>query len=436
MLQSSTMMQDDRSAGDSTLSALGDLRVLELSRVLAGPWAAQTLADLGADVIKVEHPERGDDTRGWGPPHLHAPDESGRESAYYLSANRNKRSVAINFSCKEGADLVLELARDSDILIENFRPGALAKHGLDYERVRVVNPRLVYCSITAFGQTGPARHRPGYDFAMQAMGGLMSLTGQPDGTPGAGPMKTGVAVTDLFAGLYSAIGILAAVHSRCVTGTGQHLDLSLFDSQVAMLANQASNYLVSGAVPQRLGNSHPNVVPYQSFATSDGHIVVAVGSDAQFSRCCRCIERADLADDARFRANHGRVQNRDILVAELAKTFRARDSKSWLAILEAADIPCAPINRLNDVFAEPQAIARGLRIELPHPFGTAVSIANPIRLSDTPACYRRAPPLLGQHTEEILTRELGLDAYRIEELQAQGIIHRDIRCRPSIPSQR
>jgi crotonobetainyl-CoA:carnitine CoA-transferase CaiB-like acyl-CoA transferase len=415
-------MQNGKSDGNSAPSALGDLRVIELSRVLAGPWAAQTLADLGADVIKVEHPEGGDDPRGWGPPHLLPPDESGRESAYYLCANRNKRSIAIDFSRKDGADLVLALARESDVLIENFRPGALAKYGLDYERVHATNPRLIYCSITAFGQTGPASHRPGYDFAIQAMGGLMSLTGEPDGTPGAGPMKTGVAVTDLFSGLYSVIGVLAAVHWRGKTGMGQHLDLSLFDSQVAMLANQASNYLVSGIVPQRLGNSHPNVVPYQRFATADGHIVLAVGSDEQFSRCCRCMERNDLAADARFRANHGRLQHREILVAELAKTFRERDSTSWLSILEAADVPCAPINQLNDVFAEPQAIARGLRIDIPHPFGTALSVANPIRLSDTPATYRRAPPLLGQHTEEILASELGLDASRIEELQSQGII--------------
>jgi len=415
-------MQNGKSDGNSAPSALGDLRVIELSRVLAGPWAAQTLADLGADVIKVEHPERGDDTRAWGPPHLFSPDESGSESAYYLCANRNKRSIAIDFSRKEGADLVLALARESDVLIENFRPGALAKYGLDYERMHATNPRLIYCSITAFGQTGPASHRPGYDFAIQAMGGLMSLTGEPDGTPGAGPMKTGVAVTDLFSGLYSVIGVLAAVHWRGKTGMGQHLDLSLFDSQVAMLANQASNYLVSGIVPQRLGNSHPNVVPYQRFATADGHIVLAVGSDEQFSRCCRCMERNDLAADPRFRANHGRLQHREILVAELAKTFRERDSTSWLSVLEAADVPCAPINQLNDVFAEPQAIARGLRIDIPHPFGTALSVANPIRLSDTPATYRRAPPLLGQHTEEILASELGLDASRIEELQSQGII--------------
>jgi len=415
-------MHNGKSDGNSAPSALGDLRVIELSRVLAGPWAAQTLADLGADVIKVEHPERGDDTRAWGPPHLFSPDESGSESAYYLCANRNKRSIAIDFSRKEGADLVLALARESDVLIENFRPGALAKYGLDYERMHATNPRLIYCSITAFGQTGPASHRPGYDFAIQAMGGLMSLTGEPDGTPGAGPMKTGVAVTDLFSGLYSVIGVLAAVHWRGKTGMGQHLDLSLFDSQVAMLANQASNYLVSGIVPQRLGNSHPNVVPYQRFTTADGHIVLAVGSDEQFSRCCRCMERNDLAADPRFRANHGRLQHREILVAELAKTFRERDSTSWLSVLEAADVPCAPINQLNDVFAEPQAIARGLRIDIPHPFGTALSVANPIRLSDTPATYRRAPPLLGQHTEEILASELGLDASRIEELQSQGII--------------
>ena len=403
-------------------TALGNLKVVELCRVLAGPWASQTLADLGADVIKVEHPERGDDTRAWGPPYLESPDGEQHESAYYLCTNRNKRSVAIDFSKPEGAALVTDLARDADVLIENFRPGGLAKYGLDYETLRDVNPRLVYCSITAFGQTGPARHKPGYDFAMQAAGGIMSLTGQPDGTPGAGPMKTGVAIADLFTGLYAAVGILAAVQARSVTGLGQHIDLGLFDAQVAMLANQASNYLVSGQAPCRLGNSHPNVVPYCSFRTADGHIVLAIGTDGQFARCCTAMGCSGLAEDERFRTNHGRVQNREALVEALAGIFLARTTAAWQALLDSADVPCAPINRVDQVFSDAQAMARGLKVEIPHPFGQAPSVANPVRLSDTPATYRRPPPLLGEHTEEVLLGELGRDRACLDRLRADGTV--------------
>ena len=311
------------------LSALSNLRVIELARVLAGPWAAQTLADLGADVVKVEHPARGDDTRAWGPPYLKPPGEQGNhgESAYYLCTNRNKRSIAIDFATREGSELVCDLVKTADIVIENFRPGALAKYGLDHESLMRDNPRLIYCSITAFGQSGPYHHRPGYDFAIQGIGGLMSLTGVADGEPGGGPMKVGVAVTDLAAGLYGAIGILAAVNARHLTGRGQHLDLSLFDTQVAMLANQASNFLVSGVVPQRMGNSHPNVVPYQAFVTSDGHLIVAVGSDEQFRRLCEEIGRPELGRDDRFATNRGRVENRAVLVPELAAALRSRSHR-------------------------------------------------------------------------------------------------------------
>jgi len=403
--------------------ALQSLKVVELCRVLAGPWASQTLADLGADVIKVEHPEGGDVTRSWGPPYFESPDDPWRaESAYFLSANRNKRSVAINFAHQEGSDIVVELARRADVLIENFRPGNLAKYGLDYHSLRAVNPRLIYCSISAFGQTGPASHRPGYDLAIQAIGGLMSLTGQPDGTPGAGPIKAGVAVSDLFAGLYSVIGVLAALHARSVSNRGQYLDIGLFDSQVAALANQSMNYLISGMVPSRLGNAHPNVVPYQSFQTSDGHLVLAVGNDEQFRRCCAQLGRSDLSKDERYRRNRGRVEHRDTLLAALKDTFVTRPTADWLSLLEAADVPCAPINGLDQVFAEPQCVARALCLKLPHAYGAVPSIANPVRLSDTPPSYRRPPPLLGEHTDEVLRAELGFDGQHIGALRAAGII--------------
>jgi crotonobetainyl-CoA:carnitine CoA-transferase CaiB-like acyl-CoA transferase len=406
------------------VAALSNLRVIELARVLAGPWAAQTLADLGADVIKVEHPGRGDDTRAWGPPYLAPPGQEGScgESAYYLCTNRNKRSIAIDFATRDGSNLVRDLVRTADIVIENFRPGALAKYRLDYESLVRDNPRLIYCSITAFGQSGPYNQRPGYDFAIQGIGGLMSLTGVADGEPGSGPMKVGVAVTDLSAGLYGTIGILAAVNARHLTGRGQHLDLSLFDTQVAMLANQASNYLVSGNVPQRMGNSHPNVVPYQAFATADGHIILAVGSDEQFRRLCDELALPELVDDTRFATNRRRVENRKALIPELAQALKQRGTAAWLEALESVGVPCAPINTIDQVFAEPQAEARHIRIGLEHPYGIAPSVASPVRLSDTPPCYERAPPLLGEHTDEILRDELKLSAARIQELRAAHVV--------------
>ena len=402
-------------------TALNNLRIIELARVLAGPWAAQTLADLGADVIKIEHPVRGDDTRAWGPPYLTSDraDTMG-ESAYYLCTNRNKRSVAIDFSKREGADLVRGLVRTADIVIENFRPGALSKYGLDHQTLCAENSKLIYCSITAFGQSGPYSSRPGYDFAIQGIGGLMSITGEPDDVPGGGPMKVGVAVTDLFTGLYSAIGILAAVNARNLTGVGQHLDVSLFDTQVAMLANQASNYLVSGEVPRRRGNSHPNVVPYQAFPTADGHIIIAVGNDEQFGRCCAVLGREDLSLDPRFTTNRARVENREALIPAMALAIKRQGTGEWLRALEAAGVPCAPINKIDQVFAEPPAAA--LRIELPHPFGPVATVASPLNLSGTPVTYRQPPPLLGEHTAEVLQAELGLTAAEIQNLQRSGVI--------------
>jgi glutaryl-CoA transferase len=403
--------------------ALEKIKVIELCRVLAGPWASQTLADLGADVTKIEHPMSGDDTRAWGPPYLtSAGNEKLSESAYFLCTNRNKRSVAIDFSKPEGRTIVQRLIETADVVIENFRPGTLIKYGLDYETLQRLNPRLIYCSITAFGQTGPEKHRPGYDFAIQAVGGLMSITGQPDGSPGAGPMKVGVAVTDIFSGLYAAIGILAAIESRHTSNRGQYLDLALFDTQVAVLANQASNYLVSGHAPSRLGNSHPNVVPYQTFQTKDGYLVLAIGNDEQFQRCCAQMQRSDLPADSRFRRNGDRVKNRVILIDELSKTFLCAETAYWLAALEKADVPCAPINRLDQVFSHPQAQARGLRVDLKHPLGVAPVVASPIRLSETPPTYRQPPPLLGQHTREVLTRELGMTDADFQNLLNAGVV--------------
>ncbi|CAB3790811.1 CaiB/BaiF CoA transferase family protein [Pararobbsia alpina] len=407
----------------SEQNALSHLRVLDLSRVLAGPWASQMLADLGADVIKVERPGTGDDTRAWGPPFLH--DIEGKEtgeSAYFLSTNRNKRSLTVDITTEEGQKIVRDLATRSDIVIENFKRGGLAAYGLDYESIRQIAPRIIYCSITGFGQTGPYAERAGYDFLIQAMGGLMSVTGRADHEAGAGPMKVGVALTDVLTGLYASNAILAALAYRERTGIGQHIDLALFDVQVATLVNQASNYLVSGKPPVRLGNSHPNIVPYQDFPTADGYMVIAVGNDTQFRRLCTVADCAALADDPRFASNRERVHHRDTLVALLRERTRERTTHDWVSALEAAGVPCGPINDLAEVFADPQAVARGLRVDLPHPAGTAPGVASPIRLSHTPVQYRRAPPTLGQHTEELLTDVLGYDEKQIAALAARRII--------------
>jgi len=382
------------------MGPLSHLRVLDLSRVLAGPWATQTLADMGAEVVKVERPGQGDDTRGWGPPFVQAPDpESGRAgmAAYFTCANRGKRSVAIDFTTPDGAQLVREMAASADVVVENFKRGGLVRYGLDYESLKAVKPDLVYCSITGFGQTGPYADRAGYDAMIQAMGGLMSITGQPDGEPGAEPMKVGVAVVDLFTGLYAATGILAALAHRDRTGEGQWIDLALLDVQVAMLANQAANFLVSGTAPGRMGNAHPNICPYQAFAAADGHLMLAVGNDQQFRRFCAVAGREDLAGDPRFATNKKRVENRAVLVPLVRSLLAARPRDEWIAALEAAGVPCGPINTIDQVFAHPQVKARGMVVEAPLPDGTVVPmVASPLRFSATPLGPWTAPPVLGE----------------------------------------
>ena len=401
----------------SRSAPLHGIRVLDLTRVLAGPWCTQNLADLGADVIKIERPGAGDDTRGWGPPYLMGADgQPSSEAAYFLAANRNKRSVALDIASERGAALVRELVKSSDILVENFKVGGLKKYGLDYESLRKENPALIYCSITGFGQTGPYAKRPGYDFMIQGMGGLMSVTGEPDGAPGAGPQKAGVAVADLMTGMYATVGILAALQERHRSGQGQYIDMALLDCQVAMMANQNMNFLTTGQAPQRMGNAHPNLVPYQVFESADGHLIIAVGNDTQFAACSAVLGRPELSTDPRFTRNADRVRNRDALIAILAPLVRQQARDHWLQALETAGVPAGPINTLADVYADPQVLARGLHQEMPHPAGTAPTVASPLRLSETPVQYRSAPPTLGQHTEEVLRDVLGLQDDEIREL--------------------
>ncbi len=403
--------------------ALGHLRVLDLSRVLAGPWASQVMADLGAEVIKVERPGSGDDTRGWGPPYLR--DQSGREtseSAYFLSANRGKKSVTIDIARPEGQALVRRLAAASDVLLENFKVGTMARLGLGWEDLSRLNPRLVYCSISGFGQTGPYRHRAGYDFLIQGMGGLMSITGEPDGAPGGGPVKVGVAIADILTGMYAATAVLAALAHRERTGLGQQVDLALLDVQVAMLANQAMNHLVAGRPPGRLGNAHPNIVPYQAFRTAQGHLILAVGNDGQFARFCEVAGRPELARDERFATNAERVRHRGELVPVIESILGGRPAADWIEALEQAGVPCGPINDLAQVFADPQVRHRGMRMEVPHPLaGTAPLVASPIRLSGAPAAPAAPPPLLGEHTQEVLLG-LGLDRVEIASLREKGVV--------------
>ncbi|ARP93273.1 CaiB/BaiF CoA transferase family protein [Bordetella genomosp. 13] len=400
---------------------LTGIRVLDLTRVLAGPWCTQNLADLGAEVTKIERPGTGDDTREWGPPYLK--DEAGNdttEAAYYLSANRNKLSVALDIATPRGAELVRQLAEQSDVLVENFKVGGLRKYGLDYESLSKVNPRLIYCSITGFGQTGPYASRPGYDFMIQGMGGLMSITGERDDLPGGGPQKAGVAVADLMTGMYSTVGILAALHERSRSGLGQHLDMALLDCQVAMLANQNLNFMTSGKAPRRAGNAHQNLVPYQVFAARDGHLIVAVGNDSQFRNYCRVIGLPELSADARFATNPQRVQNRDVLVPLLAERMATGERDVWLAELEAAGVPAGPINTVDQVYQDPQVLARNMRLDLPHPTAGKVPMAgSPLKFSGSPVQYRHAPPLLGQHTRQVLQERLGLSEDDIRAL-AQG----------------
>ena len=403
---------------------LSHLTILDLSRVLAGPWCTQLLADLGATVIKIEKPGSGDDTRAWGPPFLR--DREGRdttEAAYYLACNRGKQSVAIDFTKPEGRDLVLALARDADALVENFKVGGLAKYGLDYPAVAAINPRLVYASITGFGQDGPYADRAGYDFIIQGISGFMSVTGERDDVRGGGPQKAGIAISDLMTGMYATVALLAALADRDRTCCGQRIDACLLDSSIAMMAVMNMNFLVGGVAPGRAGNAHLNIVPYQVFPCADGHLIVAVGNDGQFRKFCDVVLRPEWADDTRFATNAARVRNRETLVPLIDALMRTRTQRDWLGALEAAGIPSGPINRLDQVFADPHVIARGMRLDLPHPLaGTVPQVRAPLRLSKTPLAYEAAPPLLGQHTADVLAQRLRLDSDAIADLAARGIV--------------
>ena len=411
------------------MNALDGIRVLDLSRVLAGPWCTQTLADLGADVIKIERPGTGDDTRTWGPPFLK--DSQGQdtaEAAYYLGTNRNKRSVTCDIARPEGQALVRELAQHCDVFVENFKVGDMARYGLDYASLHKINPRLVYCSVTGFGQTGPYRDRAGYDYAVQGMGGLMSITGERDDL-GGGPQKVGVAVADLFTGMYATVGILAALRHAASTGEGQHVDMALLDTQVAMLANLGANYLVSGKVPGRAGNAHQNIVPYQVFEVAPGesgekdHLILAVGNDGQFAKFCQVAGRPEIASDPRFARNQDRVRNRAVLVPMLEEIMKGRRKYDWLPALEAAKVPCGAINNLAEVFADPHVRERGMVHEWQHPLAGALNlVGSPIKLSGTPVRTDLPPPLLGQHTHEVLSEVLGWDEERVAALRAQEVI--------------
>jgi len=403
--------------------ALAGVRVLDLSRVLAGPWSTQTLADLGADVIKVERPGTGDDTRGWGPPFMK--DDQGQdtaEAAYYLGANRNKRSITIDIASPGGQDLIRKMAAQSDVLVENFKVGDLARYGLDAQSLMTLNPKLVVCSITGFGQTGPYKDRAGYDYAVQGMGGLMSVTGERDDLPGGGPQKVGVAVADLFTGLYATVAILAALRHAEATGQGQAIDMALLDTQVAMLANLGSNYLSTGVAPKRVGNAHQNIVPYQVFEVADGHLILAVGNDGQFAKFCEIAGCVEFVADPRYARNADRVRNREQLVPRLAAIMKTRRRADWLAALEAAKVPCGAINNLQEVFADPQVLAREMVVPMAHPLTDKLRlVASPMKLSATPVSYRQAPPLLGEHTQAILA-EFGISEGEAEGLRQQGVL--------------
>ena len=409
-------------------SALAGLRVLDLSRILAGPWCTQILADLGADVIKIERPKVGDDTRQWGPPFI--ADENGdptQLATYFLCCNRNKRSVAVDISTPEGQKLICELAKQSDIVVENYKVGGLKQYGLDYESLKKLNPRLIYCSITGFGQTGPYAPRAGYDLLIQASGGLMSITGQPDDAPGGGPMRTGVAVIDILTGIYASTAILAAVESRHKTGKGQYVDMALLDVSTAILANQVSAYLNAGRDSVRQGNSHPSIVPYQTFPTADGNMLLAVGNDGQFERFCGVIGKPEWAKDERFATNKARVINRDVLVPMISDVTRTKATVQWVDALEGKAVPCGPVNQMSDVFKDPQVQARGLRVELPPTQADGVTtapvytVASPVRLSDTPPVLSSPPPALGQHTDEVL-QSIGIPQETIKQLRSQNIV--------------
>ncbi|HQQ69180.1 MAG TPA: CaiB/BaiF CoA-transferase family protein [Alicycliphilus sp.] len=412
--------------------ALSHLRVLDLSRVLAGPWCTQNLADMGADVIKIEKPGEGDDTRHWGPPFF--PDADGqptKNACYYAACNRNKRSVTVDMATPEGQELIRELAKQSDVVVENFKTGGLKRYGLDYASLSALNPRLIYCSVTGFGHTGPYAPRAGYDLLVQAMSGLMSITGRADGEPGGGPLRVGVAVIDLFTGMYATTAILGALEARHHTGRGQHIDMALLDVAMAVLANQGAGFLNAGNIPKRQGNSHPSVVPYQDFPTQDGNMLLAIGNDGQFARFCEAAG-VDWASDQRFTLNSSRVAHRDQLIPMMAAVTRTRSTADWIALLEDKAVPCGPINHVGQAFDDPQVRARGLRVEQErYPGGQppagelinrVVTTASPLRLSDTPVTLRHAPPALGQHTDEVLRERLGLDAARLQELRGKGVL--------------
>ncbi len=404
--------------------ALSNLRILDMSRILAGPWCTQNLADLGAEVIKVERPVGGDDTRVWGPPWLKKKDGSpSGDSSYYSAANRGKKSVTIDFTHEEGRKLVYELAKTSDVFIENFKVGNLKKYGLDYESIKKINPNIIYCSITGFGQEGPYAHRPGYDFVFQGMGGMMSVTGERDAAEGGGPQKVGIALADIVTGMYATVAILAAVNHRHVTGKGQYIDMALLDSIVALGSNQITGYFASGNVPQRMGNAHMSLVPYGVYPTQDGHIIIAVGNDDQWQRYCEVMIRPDLQCNEHYRKVTGRIVNRDELDIELKKTMKTRTTADWLTVLEAHGVPCGPINNYQQVFADPHVQFRKLKVDLERSDGTLMSTAaSPLRLVDTPPQYDLPPPSVGQHTDEILQSVLGFSAEQLTQLRARKVV--------------
>ncbi|MBO9678064.1 MAG: CoA transferase [Acidovorax sp.] len=405
-------------------STLGHIKVLDLTRILAGPWATQNLADMGAEVIKVERPGVGDDTRAWGPPFLK--DAEGQETAdssYFLSANRGKKSITVDLAHPEGQALIRELAVQADVVVENYKVGTLARYGLDYASLQALNPRLVYCSVTGFGQSGPYAALPGYDFVFQGMGGLMSITGQPEGAPGDEPMKVGIAISDLLCGMYATTAILAALEHRHASGRGQHIDMSLLDCVVTISSYQAINYFLSDRIPQRMGNAHSNMVPYQVFRCKEGDVIVAVGNDGQFRALCELIGRADLAADERFATPGQRNRNRGTLIPQIADAMLTRTMAEWVERMEAANVPCGPINNMQQVFEDPHVQHRGMRLSLPHGAGVqAPAVANPMRFSETPIRYGRSAPRLGEHTDDVLAHGLGLSAQRIAELRAHGAI--------------
>ena len=404
--------------------ALSHLRVLDLSRVLAGPWASQLLADMGADVIKIERPGSGDDTRGWGPPYLK--DEAGNdttEAAYYLAANRGKKSLTLNIAKEEAQEIIRQLIKETDVFIENYQVGDMARYGLNYEALKQINPRLVYCSITGFGQTGPMADVAGYDFIVQGLGGLMSITGERDDFPGGGPQKVGIAAADIMTGLYASIAILAAIEHRHISGVGQYIDMALLDVQVATLANMNLNYLCSGKVPHRQGNAHANIVPYQVFKATDNDIIIAVGNDSQFVKLCKVLGCPEYATDDRYAMNANRVRHREELLPLLQIRLATRSVEEWLNLLQPEGVPCGPVNSIAQTFENPQVVHRKMQIDLPHPLaGTVPSIANPIKFSGTPIHYQGAPPTLGQHSHDILQRYVGLSDAQITVLKGKGVV--------------